>query len=316
VKKILVAGGAGFIGSHLCERLVSNNKVICIDNLITGSKNNIKHLLSNSNFEYLEYDISSNEFLDNIKLKDLDEIYNLASPASPIDYLQHPIETLKVGSVGSSNLLELARLLKSKILFASTSEVYGDPLEHPQKEEYWGNVNPVGVRSCYDEAKRFMEALAVAYKRVYKLDIRIARIFNTYGPRMRLDDGRVVPNFVSQAIKGEPLSIYGDGKQTRSFCYVSDLVDGLVKLMLSDIDTPVNLGNPEERTIIDFADAVIKITKTKLEFNYQNIPEDDPKKRKPDISKAKKHLDWEPVVSLEEGLSSTIEYFRDIIDEV
>jgi dTDP-glucose 4,6-dehydratase len=316
VKKILVAGGAGFIGSHLCERLVSNNKVICIDNLITGSKNNIKHLLSNSNFEYLEYDISSNEFLDNIKLKDLDEIYNLASPASPIDYFQHPIETLKVGSVGSSNLLELARLLKSKILFASTSEVYGDPLEHPQKEEYWGNVNPVGVRSCYDEAKRFMEALAVAYKRVYKLDIRIARIFNTYGPRMRLDDGRVVPNFVSQAIKGEPLSIYGDGKQTRSFCYVSDLVDGLVKLMLSDIDTPVNLGNPEERTIIDFADAVIKITKTKLEFNYQNIPEDDPKKRKPDISKAKKHLDWEPVVSLEEGLSSTIEYFRDIIDEV
>jgi dTDP-glucose 4,6-dehydratase len=313
LKNILIAGGAGFIGSHLCELLVSNCRVICLDNLITGSKNNIEHLLDHPNFEYMECDISDSDLLD--KIKKLNEIYDLASPASPIDYLQHPIETLKAGSIGASNLLELARFNKAKILFASTSEVYGDPLEHPQREEYWGNVNPVGPRSCYDEAKRFMEAIAVAYKRVYGLKIRIARIFNTYGPRMRLDDGRVVPNFISQALKGDPLSIYGDGKQTRSFCYVSDLVNGLVKLMASELDTPVNLGNPEERTILDFAEAVIKITGTKLELKYQEIPEDDPKKRKPDISKARRHLNWEPRVTLEQGLSNTIEYFRAAIDE-
>ena len=315
MKNILIAGGAGFIGSHLCDLLVSNNKVICVDNLITGSKNNIEHLLSNPNFKYIECDISEPDFLEKIKVKNLDEIYNLASPASPVDYLQHSIDTLKVGSVGVFNLLELARSFGAKILVASTSEVYGDPLEHPQKEEYWGNVNPVGIRSCYDEAKRFMEALSVAYNRTHGVNISIARIFNTYGPRMRLNDGRVVPNFISQALKGEALSIYGNGKQTRSFCYVSDLIDGLTKLMASEVNTPVNIGNPEEKTILEFADAVIKIIGSDLKFNYHDIPQDDPKKRKPDITKARKFLAWEPKIALEDGLSQTIEYFRKEINE-
>ena len=314
MKTILVAGGAGFVGSHLCDTLVKDNKVICVDDLITGSKDNIKHLLSNGNFEYVQMDICSNDMIDKFSKVRVDQIYNMASPASPVDYIEYPIETLMAGSAGAKNLLDIAMTHKARILVASTSEIYGDPLEHPQKEEYWGNVNPIGVRSCYDEAKRFMEAITSAYKRKHNVAIRIVRIFNTYGPRMRLADGRVVPNFIAQALKGEPLTIYGDGTQTISFCYVSDLVAGLIGLMNSDIDTPVNIGNPQERTILEFAQAVISLMPNKGSIKYMPALPDDPKKRRPDISKAKRSLGWEPCVDLKTGLSKTVDYFKDRIN--
>lgn len=310
---VLVAGGAGFIGSHLCDALLSKGStVICVDNFITGDKNNIAHLKGSKSFELIEADISvpeTNKIIES-KYNKIDEIYNLASPASPVDYVLYPIETLMVGSMGTKNLLDMALKHKAKILVASTSEVYGDPLEHPQKETYWGNVNPVGVRSCYDEAKRFMEALTSAYKRKYALRIRISRIFNTYGPRMRLNDGRVVPNFIPQAIKGEDITVYGDGSQTRSFCYVSDMVDGLISLMNSEVDTPINIGNPEERSILDFAKAVVRMTGSNSKIVNFPLPSDDPKRRKPDISKAKELLKWSPRVSFEDGIYKTVEYFK------
>lgn len=310
MKTILIAGGAGFVGSHLCDRLITENKIICVDNLITGSTENIDHLLDNRSFEFIQMDICSKEFLDKFKKVKIDQIYNMASPASPVDYVEYPIETLMVGSLGAKNLLDLALENKARILVASTSEIYGDPLEHPQKEEYWGNVNPIGLRSCYDEAKRFMEAITFAYKRKHNLEIRIVRIFNTYGPRMRLADGRVVPNFISQALKGESVTIYGDGKQTRSFCYVSDLVTGLVELMNSDVDTPMNIGNPEERTILDFAQTILSIVSSKSTIKYLSPLPDDPQKRKPDISKAKKMIGWSPTVDLKTGISNTVAYFK------
>lgn len=310
MKTILIAGGAGFVGSHLCDRLITENKIICVDNLITGSTENIDHLLDNRSFEFIQMDICSKEFLDKFKKVKIDQIYNMASPASPVDYVEYPIETLMVGSLGAKNLLDLALENKARILVASTSEIYGDPLEHPQKEEYWGNVNPIGLRSCYDEAKRFMEAITFAYKRKHNLEIRIVRIFNTYGPRMRLADGRVVPNFISQALKGESITIYGDGKQTRSFCYVSDLVTGLVELMNSDVDTPMNIGNPEERTILDFAQTILSIVSSKSTIKYLSPLPDDPQKRKPDISKAKKMIGWSPTVDLKTGISNTVAYFK------
>lgn len=313
MKTVLVAGGAGFIGSHLCDALLSKgNTVICVDNFITGDKNNIAHLKGSNSFELIEVDISApetNKIIED-KYSKIDEIYNLASPASPVDYILYPIETLMVGSMGTKNLLDMALKHRAKILVASTSEVYGDPLEHPQQETYWGNVNPIGVRSCYDEAKRFMEALTSAYKRKYALRTRISRIFNTYGPRMRLNDGRVVPNFIPQAIKGEDVTVYGDGSQTRSFCYVSDMVDGLMSLMDSEVDTPVNIGNPEERSILDFAKAVVRMTGSNSKIVNFPLPADDPKRRRPDISKAKELLSWSPKVSFDEGIHKTVEYFK------
>jgi len=310
MKNILVAGGAGFVGSHLCDYLVKEANVVCVDNLITGNIDNIKHLEGNKQFKFINIDICSNSLSEVLASYKFDRIYNLASPASPIDYIEYPIETLLVGSVGSKNLLDITVKDKARMLIASTSEVYGDPLEHPQKEEYWGNVNPIGIRSCYDEAKRFMEAMTMAYKRKKNVDIRICRIFNTYGPRMRLADGRVVPNFISQALRGEDITVYGDGSQTRSFCYVSDLVDGIVKLMESNIDTPVNLGNPNERTIMDFAKGIIQILNSKSAIKQLPPFPDDPQKRKPDITKAKKFLGWEPKVDFKDGIKTTIEYFK------
>lgn len=313
MKNIIVAGGAGFIGSHLCERLIKEgHHVICIDNLITGNRNNIKELEASKAFDYIEHDVSSPDINKTIKQRyeRIEEIYDLASPASPVDYVMYPIETLMVGSFGAKNLLDLALHYKARILMASTSEVYGDPLEHPQKEDYWGNVNPIGVRSCYDESKRFMEAISSAYMRKYGLCVRIARIFNTYGPKMRLNDGRVVPNFMSQALNGQDITVYGDGSQTRSFCYVSDLVDGLVRLMGSDVRTPVNLGNPDEKTILDFAQSITSMLSSKSRIVHKELPSDDPQRRRPDISKAKTLLSWEPKVSFEEGMLITSEYFK------
>ncbi|MEI6092733.1 MAG: UDP-glucuronic acid decarboxylase family protein [bacterium] len=310
MKTILISGGAGFVGSHLCDELIKENKVICVDNLITGSKDNIAHLANNNSFEFVQMDICSKDFLDKFKKVKIDQIYNMASPASPVDYVEYPIETLMVGSIGAKNLLDLALEQKARILVASTSEIYGDPLEHPQREDYWGNVNPIGVRSCYDEAKRFMEAITFAYKRKHNLPIRIVRIFNTYGPRMRLADGRVVPNFIAQALKGEALTVYGDGRQTRSFCYVSDLVNGLIRLMNSEVDTPVNIGNPEERTILEFAQIILSIVSSKSSIKYLPALPDDPKKRKPDISKAIKFIGWSPMVDIKTGISDTVDYFK------
>jgi len=310
MKNILVAGGAGFVGSHLCDVLVKNANVVCIDNMITGDLGNIKHLENNKQFKFINIDICSPELSKVLSGYKFDRIYNLASPASPIDYIEYPIETLLTGSIGVKNLLDIATENGARMLIASTSEVYGDPLEHPQKEEYWGNVNPIGLRSCYDEAKRFMEALTMAYKRKKNADIRICRIFNTYGPRMRLADGRVVPNFISQAIKGEDITVYGDGSQTRSFCYVSDLVDGIVKLMESGVDTPVNLGNPNERSIIGFAKDIVEMLGSKSKIEHLPPFPDDPRKRKPDITKAKKLLNWEPKVDFTVGMKMTIEYFK------
>lgn len=305
MKKILVTGGAGFIGSHLCERLLNEgNEVICVDNFFTGSKENIFHLMDNKRFELIRHDITEH------LLVEADQIYNLACPASPVHYQYNPIKTIKTSVIGITNMLGLAKRVKARILQASTSEVYGDPKEHPQKETYWGNVNPIGIRSCYDEGKRVAETLMMDYHRQNKVDIRIVRIFNTYGPTMAENDGRVVSNFIVQALKGEDITIYGDGSQTRSFCYVSDLVDGIIKMMnREDFIGPVNLGNPVETSILEFAERIIKLTDSKSKIIHLPLPQDDPTQRKPDISLAKKILDWTPVVELEDGLKKTIEYF-------
>ncbi len=307
MKTALITGGAGFIGSYLCNFLLDKGfRVICVDNLITGNSKNIEHLKSNKNFEFVNRDITKHIKISN----NLDFVLHFASPASPVDYQKIPIQTLKAGSLGTHNTLGLALAKKVKYMLASTSEVYGDPEINPQREDYWGNVNPVGPRGCYDEAKRFAEALTVAYHRIHKVDIRIARIFNTYGPRMRKDDGRVVPNFINQALSNKPITVYGDGKQTRSFCYISDLIDGIYRLMESNINEPINLGNPEEHTILEFANLIKEITGSKSKIVFKDLPVDDPHIRCPDISKAKKELGWEPKVSLKEGLKKTIDYFK------
>jgi dTDP-glucose 4,6-dehydratase len=304
--RLILAGVAGFIGSHLADRLLAEgHTVFGIDNFLTGSETNLAHLTRESRFEFVEHDITKPLEAPGR----FDGVLHLASPASPKDYLDHPIETLDAGALGTRNLLELARRNGARFLLTSTSECYGDPLEHPQTETYWGNVNPVGPRSCYDESKRFAEALTMAFHRHYGLETNIARIFNTYGPRMKLDDGRVVPAFLNQALRGEPITIFGDGSQTRSFCYVSDLVDGLFRLMQSAERYPVNLGNPNELTICDFARCIRELTGSTSPIVFQPLPEDDPKKRKPDISKAQRILGWEPRVGLDEGLRQTVAYF-------
>ena len=308
-KTVLVTGGAGFIGSHLCERLLSDgHEVLCADNFFTGSKENVRHLLDNKHFEMIRHDV-----IDPLVVE-VDQIYNLACPASPVHYQYNPIKTIKTSTVGVVNMLGLAKRVKARILQTSTSEVYGDPIEHPQKETYWGNVNPLGLRSCYDEGKRVAESLFMSYHRQNNVDIRIVRIFNTYGPRMHPNDGRVVSNFIIKALKNEPITIYGDGTHTRSFCYVDDLVDGLVKMM-ENTETigPVNLGNPVEITVGELANRIVKLVGSKSEIIYKTIPDDDPKKRQPDITLAKKFLKWEPKVDLETGLKKTIEYFRGIL---
>ncbi len=304
--RALVTGGAGFLGSHLCERLLAEGvDVVCMDNLITGSVANVEHLFGRDGFVFVKHDVT-----DYIHVAGrLDYILHFASPASPIDYLKLPIQTLKVGSLGTHKALGLAKATGSRLLLASTSEVYGDPLVHPQPEDYWGNVNPVGPRGVYDEAKRFAEALTMAYHRHHRVDTRIARIFNTYGPRMRAGDGRVVPAFITQALRGEPLTAFGDGSQTRSFCYVDDLVDGIWRLLQSDVPDPVNIGNPAEMTVLDFARTVIQLTGARSEVVFRPLPVDDPKVRQPDISLARRVLGWEPRVSLEEGLRRTIAFF-------
>jgi len=305
--RLILAGVAGFIGSHLADRLLAEgHAVVGVDNFLTGSPANIAHLEDNPRFEFVEQDICKPFDVPD----PVDGVLNLASPASPKDYLAHPLETLEVGSSGTRNMLELARRHNARFLLSSTSECYGDPLEHPQSETYWGNVNPVGPRSCYDESKRFAKALTMAAHRTYKVRSNIARIFNTYGPRMKLDDGRVVPAFLGQALRGQPITIFGDGSQTRSFCYVSDLVEGLCRLMLSDERYPVNLGNPAEMTILDFARRIQALTGSANPIAFEALPEDDPKRRQPDISKAKRLLGWEPVVTLDDGLRETIAYFR------
>ncbi|MCX7140584.1 MAG: SDR family oxidoreductase [Proteobacteria bacterium] len=307
-KRVLVTGGAGFLGSHLCERLLADgDDVLCVDNFFTGTKDNIAHLIGDTHFELVRHDVTFPLYVE------VDEIYNLACPASPIHYQFDPVQTTKTSVHGAINMLGLAKRVKAKILQASTSEVYGDPQVHPQTEDYWGNVNPIGIRSCYDEGKRCAETLFFDYHRQYKLRIKVARIFNTYGPRMHPNDGRVVSNFIVQALKGEPITIYGEGKQTRSFCYVDDLVDGLVRLMDSadDFTGPVNLGNPGEFTILELAQKIIAMTGSKSQLVYRPLPADDPTQRKPDIELAKRVLDWTPGVALEDGLKKAIAYFRD-----
>lgn len=307
-KRVLVTGGAGFIGSHLCEELLRRgNEVICLDNFFTGRKENVAHLMDNSYFEIIRHDI-----IHPIDVE-IDEIYNLACPASPVHYQYNPVKTINTNVVGASNMLELARRSKAKILQASTSEVYGDPKVHPQVEDYWGNVNPIGIRSCYDEGKRCAETLFFDYHRQYGVDIRVIRIFNTYGPRMLENDGRVVSNFIVQALRGQDITIYGTGEQTRSFCFVSDLVRGMIAMMEGDVIGPVNFGNPREMTIKEIAEMVLKLTGSQSKLVYQPLPQDDPCKRKPDITKAKNELGWQPAVSLEEGLQKTIDYFRSTI---
>lgn len=309
MNRVLVTGGAGFIGSHLCERLLKEgNEVICLDNYFTGSKKNVEHLLDDSNFISIEHDVTESISFD------IDQIYNFASPAS-VSYIHYnPIQTMKICFIGALNMLELARRKKAKILQASTSEVYGDPSVHPQVEEYWGNVNPVGVRASYDEGKRIAETLFMDYHRLYGLDIRIARIFNTYGPRM-MKDGRVVSNFVIQALNNDDITIYGDGLQTRSFCYIDDLVDGLIKMMNTNktLEYPINLGNAEEYSIKELAELIIELTNSKSKIVYKSLPKDDPRRRKPDISKAENILSWHPKVKIKEGLVKTIKYFEDIL---
>lgn len=304
--RVIVTGGAGFIGSHLCQRLIEEgHKVICIDNLITGSPENIKHLLTVKNFRFLEHNIT--KYID--IGEEIDFVLHFASPASPEDYLKFPIQTLKVGSLGTHNALGLAKEKKAKFMLASTSEVYGDPLVHPQPETYWGNVNPLGVRGCYDESKRFAEAITMAYQRVHKIDTRIVRIFNTYGPRMRMHDGRVVPNFIYQALNNKPITVYGKGTQTRSFCYIDDLIEGILRLMRAKTNEPLNLGNPDEFSVMQLAKLIIKLTGTKSKIIFRSLPQDDPRQRRPDISRAKSILKWSPKIKLEEGLQKTIEWF-------
>lgn len=306
-KRALITGGAGFIGSHLCELLIGKGyRVICMDNLITGTTDNVRHLLPDRNFEFIKYNVTERIL---IKGK-LDCILHFASPASPVDYLKYPIQTLKVGSLGTHNALGLAKAKGARFLLASTSEVYGDPLVNPQAEGYWGNVNPIGPRGVYDEAKRFAEAITMAYHRVHKVDTRIVRIFNTYGPRMRKDDGRAIPNFINQALNDKPITVYGDGSQTRSFCYISDLVDGIYRLLESKTGDPVNIGNPAEYTLLEIAGKIKSLTDSGSRIIFKSLPVDDPKVRCPDITKAKKILGWSPKVELREGLRKTIDYFR------
>jgi dTDP-glucose 4,6-dehydratase len=305
--RTLITGGAGFVGSHLCERFLAlGHEVICVDNLITGGYGNVEHLRTNRSFMYISHDISHPLEIEG----PIDNILHFASPASPVDYLRHPIPTLKVGSLGTHNTLGLAKAKGARFLLASTSEVYGDPEVHPQREDYWGHVNPIGVRGCYDESKRFAEAMTMAYHRYHQINTGILRIFNTYGPKMRLDDGRVLPNFMGQALRGEPLTVYGDGSQTRSFCYVDDLVEGIVRLLRSDFHEPVNLGNPDEVTVLEFAREILELSGSKSKVEFRPLPQDDPRVRKPDITRARQLLGWEPKVSRSEGLKRTLTYFQ------
>lgn len=310
MNRILITGGAGFIGSHLCEKLINNgNDIICLDNFYTGSKDNIRHLIGNNKFELVRHDII-NEYL-----AEVDQIYNLACPASPVHYQYNPIKTIKTCVMGTINMLGLAKRCKARILQASTSEIYGDPNIHPQVEAYWGNVNPIGIRSCYDEGKRCAETLMMDYHRQNNVDIRIARIFNTFGPKMAVNDGRVVSNFIIQALKNKPITVYGNGRQTRSFCFVEDMVEALILLMNNDFIGPVNLGNPEEFTILDFAKLIIKLTNSNSKIEFKDLPQDDPIQREPDISLAKEKLNWHPSTSVEEGLIKTIKYFDNILSD-
>jgi dTDP-glucose 4,6-dehydratase len=306
--RTVITGGAGFVGSHLCERfLAEGHEVVCVDNFITGSAANLDQLRANERFSFIRHDVSHPIEIDG----PVDNILHFASPASPVDYLRHPIPTLKVGSLGTHNTLGLAKLKKARFLLASTSEVYGDPERHPQREDYWGNVNPIGVRGVYDEAKRFAEAMTMAYHRFHRVNTHIVRIFNTYGPRMRLDDGRVLPNFMGQALRGEPLTVYGDGSQTRSFCYVDDLVEGIFRLLFTAFHEPVNLGNPHEVTILEFAQEILSLSGSKSTIEYKPLPQDDPKLRRPDIGRARQLLGWEPRINRHEGLERTLRYFQD-----
>jgi dTDP-glucose 4,6-dehydratase len=307
MKRSLVTGGAGFLGSHLCDRLLAEgHNVVCLDNLITGAIENIAHLMDNQKFSFVHYDVTNYLFVEGT----IDYIFHFASPASPIDYLKFPIQTLKVGSLGTHKALGLAKAKSARFFIASTSEVYGDPLLHPQTESYWGNVNPVGPRGVYDEAKRFAEAITMAYHRYHGVDTRIIRIFNTYGERMRMNDGRAIPAFMSQALHNENVTVFGDGSQTRSVCYVSDLIDGIYKLMMSEYDMPMNIGNPEEVTMLNLAKEIIQLTGSQSKIIFQDLPQDDPKVRQPDITKAKEILHWEPHVSRQVGLESTLKYFK------
>lgn len=312
LERVLITGAAGFLGSHLCDKFIKEGyHVIAMDNLVTGDMRNIEHLMKLPQFEFYHHDVSKYVHVPG----EIKYILHFASPASPIDYLKIPIQTLKVSSLGTHNILGLATAKKARVLVASTSEVYGDPVVHPQTEEYWGNVNPVGPRGCYDEAKRFMEAMTMAYNNVHNLETRIVRIFNTYGPRMRLNDGRVLPAFIGQALRGEDLTMFGDGSQTRAFCYVADLVDGIYKLLLSDYHMPVNIGNPSEITIKEFGEEILKLTGANQKLVIKPLPTDDPKQRKPDISKAKEILGWEPKVNRAEGLKITYDYFKSLPKE-
>ncbi len=304
--RVVVTGAAGFLGSHLSDHLIAKgHTVVGLDNLITGSTRNIEHLAGSDKFSFVKHDVTEYIYVSGT----VDAVLHFASPASPIDYLEYPIQTLKVGALGTHKALGLAKEKKARFLLASSSEVYGDPHVHPQTEDYWGNVNPIGPRGVYDEAKRFAEALAFAYHRTHGVDTKIARIFNTYGPRMRSGDGRVVPNFIMQALEGKPLTIYGDGKQTRSFCFVSDLIEGIYRLLVSNVNEPVNLGNPHEMTILEFAEKIVEITGAGSDLVFEELPVDDPKVRQPDIGRARSLLGWEPVVPIEEGLGRTVEYF-------